>query len=245
MKGRWKTYKCYNYKRQKFVENCDMKQEKQSSALLVFVRMPRPGKVKTRLAKSLGDEKAAEFYSLCTDATLKEIEQLSQEVDKYIFLTEPINKHEMQRWADLGFKVAVQVGECLGHRLCNAFISILENGARKAIIVASDVPDLSTGIMKEAIKRLDDSDVVIGPCYDGGYYLIGMKELHEELFHGISWGTERVYQQTLDAAKENGLTVNQLPVLIDIDTEADLRRWPEVDGHKNPALVEFIKAMKL
>ncbi len=115
----------------------------------------------------------------------------------------------------------------------------------KVVIVASDVPDLSARIMTDAINSLDNSDVVIGPCYDGGYYLIGMKELHEELFHGISWGTERVYQQTLDAAKENGLTVNQLPILIDIDTEADLRRWSEADGYKKPALVDFIKAMQL
>jgi rSAM/selenodomain-associated transferase 1 len=222
-----------------------MKQEKQSSAVLVFVRTPRPGKVKTRLAKSLGDEKAAEFYNLCTDATLNEIEQLSQEVDKYISFTEPINEYEMKRLAGLGFKVAVQEGDSLGQRLSNAFSTALQNGARKVVIVASDVPDLSARIMTDAINCLDNSDVVIGPCYDGGYYLIGMGELHEELFYGISWGTERVYQQTLDAAKENGLTVNQLPILVDIDTEADLRRWSEVDGHKKPALVDFIKAIKL
>lgn len=222
-----------------------MKQEKQSSVLLVFMRAPRPGEVKTRLAKSLGDEKATEFYNLCIDATLKEIGQLSQEVDKYISFTEPINKYEMKRLAGLGFKLAVQEGESLGQRLRNAFARVLENGTRKVVIVASDVPDLSASIMIDAINCLDKSDVVIGPCYDGGYYLIGMKELHEELFHDISWGTERVYQQTLDAAKENGLTVSQLPILIDIDTEADLHRWSEVGSHKKPALVEFIKAMQL
>jgi len=222
-----------------------MKQKTPLYALLVFMRMPQPGKVKTRLAKSLGDEKAAEFYNLCTETTLKEIEQLSQDVDKYIFFAEPINKYDMKRLTGLGFKVAVQEGNSLGQRLRNAFIRVLENRAGKVVIVASDVPDLSARIMTDAINCLDNTDVVIGPCYDGGYYLIGMKELHEELFHGISWGTERVYQQTLDAAKENGLTVNQLPVLIDIDTEADLRRWSQTDGHKKPALVDFIKAMKL
>ncbi|MGB8707449.1 MAG: TIGR04282 family arsenosugar biosynthesis glycosyltransferase [Dehalococcoidia bacterium] len=222
-----------------------MKQKTPSNALLVFVRTPHPGKVKTRLARSLGDEKAAEFYRLCTDATIGEIKQLSRVVERYIFFAEPVDTYEMRHLDGLGFNVAVQEGENLGQRLCNAFSRVLENGAQKVVIVASDVPDLSASIMKEAISSLDNSDVVIGPCYDGGYYLIGMKELHEGLFHGIPWGTERVYQQTLDAAKEKGLTVIQLPILIDIDTEADLRQWSEVDGYKKPALLDFIKAMRL
>jgi len=222
-----------------------MKQEKRPSALIIFVRDPQPGKVKTRLARSLGDNKAAEFYRLCADTTLKETGQLSREVERYISFAEPVNKYEIRRLAALGFKVAVQEGDSLGQRLGNAFGRFLGNGARKVIIVASDVPDLSARIITEAFSGLDNSDVIIGPCDDGGYYLIGMKELHEELFNGISWGTERVYQQTIDAVKENGLTVSQLPILIDIDTEADLRRWSEIDGYKKPALMDFIKAFRL
>jgi glycosyltransferase A (GT-A) superfamily protein (DUF2064 family) len=72
-----------------------------------------------------------------------------------------------------------------------------------------------------------------------------MKELHEELFHSISWGTELVCQQTLAIAKENNLRVRQLPILIDIDTEADLRQWSQLDGHKKPAIMDFIKAIRL
>jgi rSAM/selenodomain-associated transferase 1 len=222
-----------------------MKQETSSSALVVFMRTPRPGKVKTRLARSLGDEKAAEFYRICTDTTLKEIGQLSQEVARYISFAEPVSKYEMRRLVDLGFKVEVQEGESLGQRLCKTFSRVLESGALKVVIVASDVPDLSASVMTEAISSLDNSDVVIGPCYDGGYYLIGMKELRQQLFHDISWGTELVYQQTLDAARKNGLTVRQLPILIDIDTEADLRRWSEAGGYKKPALMDFIKAIRL
>jgi glycosyltransferase A (GT-A) superfamily protein (DUF2064 family) len=107
------------------------------------------------------------------------------------------------------------------------------------------VPDLSAEIIKKAFYSLNESDVVIGPCYDGGYYLIGMKKLHEELFHDISWGTEQVFQQTLLAVKENGLTVQQLPLLIDIDTEEDLRRWIASKGHRKPELLDFITAMNI
>ena len=222
-----------------------MKQKTASDALLIFMRTPRPGKVKTRLARSLGDERAAEFYRLCTDAVLKEIRQLSGEVDSYIFLAEQIDEHEKSRWAGRGFTVAVQEGESLGQRLYNAFSTVFGSGAQKVVIVASDVPDLSASILDEAMKSLDNSDIVIGPCYDGGYYLIGMKELHKELFASISWGTEYVYQQTLNAANKGGLSVHQLQTLIDIDTEADLHKWSEVDGHKQPALKDFIRAIRL
>ncbi|MCJ7515173.1 MAG: TIGR04282 family arsenosugar biosynthesis glycosyltransferase, partial [Dehalococcoidia bacterium] len=176
---------------------------------------------------------------------LQEINHLPRGVERYIFSAESVDRYEMDRWIDLGFKVAVQEGKSLGERLGNAFSRIFENGARKVVIVASDVPDLSAKIMKEAINGLDNSDVVIGPCYDGGYYLIGMKELHKELFTGISWGTERVYRQTLDSAKSNGLTILRMPILIDIDTEADLRRWSLTDKLKNPAFMDFIKAVRL
>src|SRR4030042_7063203 len=104
-----------------------MKQEKQPSALIIFVRDPQPGKVKTRLARSLGDDKAAEFYRLCADTTLKEIGQLSRDVERYISFAEPINKYEIRRLAALGFKVTVQEGESLGQRLRNAFGSVLQN----------------------------------------------------------------------------------------------------------------------
>jgi len=222
-----------------------MMQKMSTKALLVFVRAPRPGKVKTRLARTLGDERAAEFYRLCTDNTLTEINRLPREVERYIFFAESVNSYEMDRLTALGFKVAVQEGKNLGERLDNAFRRVFENGARKVVIVASDVPDLSAKVMKEAIDGLDNSDVVIGPCFDGGYYLIGMKELHKELLTGISWGTGCVYRQTLDSAKSNRLTILQMPILIDVDTEADLRRWSLIDRQKNPAFVDFIKAVHL
>jgi rSAM/selenodomain-associated transferase 1 len=222
-----------------------MMQKMSTKALLVFVRAPRPGQVKTRLARTLGDERAAEFYRLCTDNTLREINRLPREVERYIFFAESVNSCEMNRLTGLGFKVAVQKGKNLGERLHNAFRKVFENGARKVVIIASDVPDLSAKVMKEAIDGLDNSDVVIGPCYDGGYYLIGMKELHKELFTGISWGTDCVYRQTLDSAKSNGLIILQMPILIDVDTEADLRRWSLIDRQKKPAFVDFIKAIHL
>jgi rSAM/selenodomain-associated transferase 1 len=216
-----------------------------SSTVIIFVRAPLQGKVKTRLARTLGNEKAAEFYRLCTEATISEVSRLSPEVGKYIFVAEPVGGYKTDYVVHHGFKIYVQEGESLGQRLCNAFNRVFENGAQKAIVVASDVPDLTTGIIEEAFSSLDKSDVVIGPCYDGGYYMIGMKELHEELFQDISWGTDKVFQQTLAAIRKNGITVEQLPVLIDIDTEIDLRRWVAIKGDKKPTLLDFIRNMNV
>jgi rSAM/selenodomain-associated transferase 1 len=216
-----------------------------SSAVMIFIRAYLKGKIKTRLAKTLGNEKAAEFYHLCTDAAISEVSRLSLEVVKYIFVAEMVSGSETDYLAHAGFNIDVQEGENLGQRLYNAFNRVFENGAQKAIVVASDVPDLTAGIIEEALSSLDKGDVVIGPCYDGGYYLIGMKRLHKRLFRDISWGTEQVFKQTLMAINKSGLTVSQLPILIDIDTEGDLMRWLEMNGNKKPALLDFVRAMNI
>lgn len=207
------------------------------------MRAPLQGKVKTRLAKTLGDEKAAEFYRLCIESMVAEICGLPEEVKRYILFDGPIHGYQTDRLIDLGFNIEVQEGENLGQRLSNAFDVILEKIAGKVVIVASDVPDLTTGIIQGALDSLDDSDVSIGPCHDGGYYLIGMKELHRELFDDISWSTGQVYKQTLAAAKKKGLVVRELPILVDIDTEADLRRWSKKKDLKNPSLLDFLRTV--
>ena len=222
-----------------------MKKSIVPAALLVFLRFPRPGKVKTRLAQSLGEKRAAEFYRICADAILSEISQLPEKVERYIFCADKTDEPEIRRWAGPGFHFAVQKGEDLGQRLENAFSSVFGNGVQKAVAIASDVPDLSADILNEAIQALDEHDIVIGPCYDGGYYLLGMKKLHNELFDGISWSTEQVYRQTLAATGKSGLTVHQLQSLIDIDTEADLHKWSEMDKRQQPAFDEFLKAIGL
>ncbi len=216
-----------------------------SSGVIIFMRAPFQGKVKTRLAKTIGDENAAEFYRLCAQTVIAEIGQLGSNVAKYIFLAEPTDQLQTDDLVDLEFKVEIQEGQNLGQRLLNAFKRVFHDGIMKAVIVASDVPDLSADIVEKAIGSLDDSDVVIGPCYDGGYYLIGIKEPHQELFRGVSWGTEQVCQQTLVAADKSGLAVGQLSTLIDIDTEEDLRWWSEVNGSKRPALMDFLKVICL
>lgn len=220
-----------------------MKPAISSNAVIMFMRAPLQGKVKTRLAKTLGDEKAAEFYRRCIESMVAEICGLPEEVKRYVLFDGPVHGYQTDRLIDLGFGLAMQEGGNLGQRLSSAFNMILEKIARKVVIVASDVPDLTRGIIQGALDSLDDSDVSIGPCHDGGYYLIGMKELHRELFNDISWSTGQVYKQTLDAAKKKGLVISELPILVDIDTEADLRRWSKINNLKNSSLMDFLRTV--
>jgi rSAM/selenodomain-associated transferase 1 len=118
----------------------------------------------------------------------------------------------------------------LGARLEATFKGLFKQGAEKTIIVASDVPDISAVDIEQAFSALDKADMVIGPCTDGGYYLIGLKRLYPELFTGIDWSTNAVYRQTLIAANKLGLRIHSLHQLDDVDTEDDLRRWLAKSG---------------
>jgi rSAM/selenodomain-associated transferase 2/rSAM/selenodomain-associated transferase 1 len=195
------------------------------TAMLLFVRYPEEGRVKSRLASSLGDEAAARFYRHCVWNLVGQSRSLGRRARRYLFYSEKADLERLWRWLGSGFRYRPQIGEGLGGRMENAFCTAFAEGAGKAVILASDTPDLTVNIMKEAITALDECDVVIGPCHDGGYYLLGMKELHRSLFNGISWSTDEVLAHTLEAIENHGLSCRLLPILADIDTEEDLRHW--------------------
>jgi len=196
-------------------------------SLIIFARFPSPGKVKTRLAGDIGDEPAAEFYKLCAEHVFRESDKLSGRAQRYLFYSDPEDAKEMQHWGGPRFNYVAQVGSDLGRRLEHAFGTVFEHGAQKAVVLATDVPGISADIVDEAFRALDSSDVVLGPCPDGGYYLLGMKRLYKELFANIPWSTDQVLNETSDAMRKLGLTVRRLPALADIDTGEDLRRWHE------------------
>jgi len=152
---------------------------------------------------------------------------LSGSVQRYLFYSDPEDCEEMQHWGGPLFNYVAQAGSDLGRRLEHAFGTVFEHGAQKAIVLATDVPDVSADIIDEAFRGLDSFDVVLGPCPDGGYYLLGMKKLHKELFANIPWSTNQVLNETSDVVRRLGFTVRWLPALADIDTGEDLRRWHE------------------
>jgi rSAM/selenodomain-associated transferase 1 len=214
--------------------------------LVVFARYPRRGEVKTRLASTIGREAAAEFYKLCAERVLRETEKLSKDVELFLFYADGTNELEIREWIGERFRLAPQIGADLGARMGNAFESVFSHGAQKAIIVGTDVPDLTADVIEDAFNALGSHELVVGPCEDGGYYLLGMKEVHGELFAGIPWSTDQVLETTLAAVRNKGLTVHVLQTLADVDTEEDLKRWVAsgASSEANPVRV-FARSLDL
>lgn len=208
-----------------------------TTALVIFIRFPHSGKVKSRLARTLGPDKAAVFYRLCAQHIAWELDKVPGEVRKYLSYSDSSDEYEIRQWIGSRFELIPQAEGDLGQRLEQSFRGLLKEVYGKAIIIASDVPDLSTSIITKAVSALDIHDLVIGPCNDGGYYLVGMKKPHNELFRGISWSTDKVLEQTLTKAGEQGLSIFSLITLRDIDTENDLAEWVKASvGISNPVM---------
>jgi uncharacterized protein len=188
------------------------------NAVIIFVKNPVHGKVKTRLAATIGNDKALDIYLDLTTHTLKTAANTT--ADRYIYFSDEIDNTIGQNAA--AFKKAVQSGADLGERMENAFSDVLNNSYRKVLIIGTDCPGISPEIIQSAFNRLTDTDVVIGPAADGGYYLLGMKALHSSLFDNIKWSTSSVLQTTVERCMQNNLRYQLLEELNDIDEEKDL-----------------------
>ncbi len=166
-------------------------------ALLIFTRNPELGKVKTRLAKTLGDESALKIYKFLLNHTVEITKDLN--VDKYVFYSENIHCNDI--WDSNVFRKKLQTGGDLGERMKNAFSEILGLGYEKVIIVGSDIFDLKKNDLDIAYEALQTNQYVLGPATDGGYYLLGMKELNSKVFQNKVWGTNTVLEATLEDLK--------------------------------------------
>jgi len=190
-------------------------------ALLIFAKNPEAGKVKTRLAASMGNEVALAIYNQLLLHTVSVTRYLP--FDKFVFYSSYIDEHDI--WDSKHYYKKAQQGNDLGERMKSAFASIFYNGYDNAVIIGTDCPDLNAEIIESAFTSLQTYDVVIGPAEDGGYYLLGMKEMHGKLFEDIEWSTSKVLHCTLDKCAASQLSYYLLPVLNDIDEEKDLRAF--------------------
>ncbi|WPP48533.1 TIGR04282 family arsenosugar biosynthesis glycosyltransferase [Catalinimonas niigatensis] len=188
------------------------------ASLIIFVKKPELGKVKTRLAKSIGNEKALEIYLKLLQRTYSITQALRQ--DKVVYYTPEIVHHDL--WEDEFYLKALQAEGDLGTRMLKSFEERFEAGYQKACIIGSDCYQLSTEILEQAFAELEQNDVVIGPSADGGYYLLGMKKLYPALFQDKPWSTSRVLEQTVEDIKKERLSCYLLPELTDVDEEQDL-----------------------
>jgi rSAM/selenodomain-associated transferase 1 len=195
--------------------------------LVIFVRAPRPGTVKTRLAKTLGAVPACEAYRRLVE-TLTDNLQTLNEVELRFSPDDAGN--EIRPWLKSGWSCAPQGTGDLGQRLQSAFADSFKLGSARVVIIGSDCPVVARQDIVEAWHRLSSYDVALGPARDGGYWLIGLRRLQPELFHRIPWSTDRVLAETMRRAREGGLSVHRLRELRDVDTEAD---WREFSGTHN------------
>jgi hypothetical protein len=199
-----------------------------SSALAVFVRLPRPGRVKTRLAASIGKEAAAGLYRALAEHVLEATTPRAGEYERLVFFDPPEAGQEMRAWLP-GVRLLAQSGDDLGARMADAFARAFARGARRAALVGTDAPSLSRETVVRALSALDAADVVLAPSGDGGYSLIALGAPRPELFTGVEWGTPRVLEQTRARAAAAGLAAGEIEPLPDVDTLEDLRaRWPAV-----------------
>jgi len=194
------------------------------TSIIVFARYPAEGKVKTRLASTIGARSAANIYKKIAENVIDEIKPVPNS-NKYIFYSEETEKDLIKKWLGRRFYYAHQSGADLGEKMLNAFRIVFGHGANKAIIIGTDIPDLSTDVINGAIDALDNSDVVIGPAKDGGYFLLGMKNFYPKLFREIKYSTDTVFDETIKKINSLGLTFTRLNELQDIDTEEDLVQW--------------------
>ena len=193
--------------------------DKKSTALLIiFYRNPREANVKTRLAATLGQDKARQIYVRLAQHTRAVAEET--DVDKVVYYSEFVDSPDM--WPDAIYHKASQHGHDLGARMKNAFRESFARGYTSVCIVGTDCFELSQEVIDEAFESLHHTDVVIGPAKDGGYYLLGMNRMLPSLFDDKHWSTNTVLDETIRDLKSLGLRHTLLRTLADVDTEEDL-----------------------
>ena len=191
-----------------------------STCLILFVRDPVLGKVKTRLAVSIGDEQALGVYKLLLNHTHTITAGLN--CTKYVYYADRVISVDL--WDKGNFIKAVQSGNDLGERMLHAFQSAFDDGYKKVVIIGSDCFQLSTELIFSAFDALNQYDAVIGPAEDGGYYLLGLKKLVPAIFKDKTWSTNSVCRDTIKDIESMNLSYKLLPILNDVDEAADLER---------------------
>ena len=186
-------------------------------ALIIFVRNPELGKVKTRLAATIGEENALKVYK----ELLRHTRDITQNlpVRKLLFFA---GSTDPDFWPSEYYKPYRQTDGDLGIRMEKAFEQAFAQGARQVMIIGSDCHELQEEHISEAFEKLNSHEAVIGPAADGGYYLLGFSALNRSVFQHKTWSTDTVFQDTIHDFEQAGLTYAVLPVLRDVDEEKDL-----------------------
>lgn len=193
--------------------------------IFIMVKNPEPGKVKVRLAQSIGEVAATRLYQAFIRDTLATVKAL--DIPYHIAVHPPESQEQLARWLGTSHRYIHQKGADLGERLHSGFVTMFEKKYHQGIALASDCPDLPIEILQAAVSNLKTHGAVIGPASDGGYYAIGFtaNRFNPNAFRNISWSTNTVFKETLLRIQSETHHVHVLPEWQDIDTQSDLREF--------------------
>ena len=197
-----------------------MRPTQKENLLLVFTKNPVAGKVKTRLAKDIGDPKALEIYKFLLEHSAKFTATVN--ASKQVYYSDSVNMDDI--WDNKLYSKRKQTGEDLGERMLNAFDNGFQEGFEKVIVIGSDMYDIKTIDIENAFQELEKHEYVIGPASDGGYYLFGMKTLNSKVFKNKEWGTSSVLNDTLNDLQQED--VKLLEIRNDVDLLEDIKDHP-------------------
>jgi hypothetical protein len=190
--------------------------------LIIFVKAPRVGQVKTRLAATIGAEAACAAYRQIVETLFSHLSSFAEV--ELRFMPDDAGE-EIKPWLHDGWWMRPQGQGDLGMRLQRAFAEAFQKEAQRAVIIGSDCPEVEATDIREAWTALDDYELVLGPATDGGYWLIGLCHEQAMLFENMPWSSDRVLRETLARAQSAGLSARLLRRLSDVDTEADWRKF--------------------
>jgi rSAM/selenodomain-associated transferase 1 len=211
-------------------------------ALVLFAKVPKPGRVKTRLGAVIGKPQAARLYGLFLKYLSWRLRKLPPELKLFIAVDPPGGQRQIPAFFPYSRKplVFAQRGRDLGVRMLNASREAKKRGAQKVLLIGSDCLELPVSYLTKGLKLLGNKDLVLGRALDGGYYLVGWKRVIPGCFKGVAWGKSQVLGQTVRNARKAGLSVGFLPALSDVDREEDLPRLLRKLDSQNP-IARFLK----
>ena len=188
----------------------------------IFAKYWQPGNVKTRLAATVGPDLAAEFHRVSLQTLVTRLDSVA---DRHVLaFWPPEHRPQFQAIVSPSWALRAQVPGDLGKKMAAYFQAALADDATKAVLIGSDSPTISEDVIGQAFAALDDHDVVLGPCQDGGYYLVGCRHPLAPIWDGIAWSTADVWSQTIAALKRANREWHELPTGFDVDEVDDVRR---------------------
>ncbi len=195
-----------------------------SAYLVVFAKDPIPGRVKTRLTPRITPDEAAKLYKAFTLDIISNARKLKRNsVNNVTVAYTPIGAEKaFCKLVKQPTKFLPQKGKNLGERMKNAFNQSFTEGAKGVVIIGTDSPTLPMSYIQKAFDVLKKIPIVIGPTFDGGYYILGLSKQNDDIFDDVEWSTSRVFGQTLTRIKSMNMQVYVLPPWYDVDTSEDL-----------------------